>query len=207
MKIYTTGDSHSRMYAFQELEKNSPDKYCCFMRAGALAYSTPTYVPSIIETLKSVTPEDCVIFAHGEVDTRNHVHKYVTKSTQSYVVVVDNIIARYVQSIIDIKKTINFNKTSILNVLPVKKASDKYDPTKDKVYPSCGTEEERKKYVEYFNVKLKEQCLQHGFIFFDIYQHVLTEDGYLIQSLSDGSVHLSAKCAPIYDEFIHTHIL
>tara|TARA_Y100000996_G_C22057656_1_gene451849 strand:- start:275 stop:475 length:201 start_codon:yes stop_codon:yes gene_type:complete len=47
-----------------------------------------------------------------------------------------------------------------------------------------------KKYVLYFNEKLKEKCIEKEYIFFDIYNNYIDENGYLRKDLSDGSVHI-----------------
>jgi hypothetical protein len=52
------------------------------------------------------------------------------------------------------------------------------------------TDEERKQYVLYFNKKLKEKCIENNYIFFDIYNNYIDENGFLRKDLSDGSVHI-----------------
>lgn len=53
-----------------------------------------------------------------------------------------------------------------------------------------GTDEERKNYVLYFNKKLKEKCIEKEYIFFDIYDNYIDENGFLRKDLSDGIVHI-----------------
>ena len=53
-----------------------------------------------------------------------------------------------------------------------------------------GTDEERKQYALYFNEKLKEKCIEKEYIFFDIYNNYIDENGYLRKDLSDGNVHI-----------------
>jgi len=60
----------------------------------------------------------------------------------------------------------------------------------DSAYPFLGTDEERKKYVLYFNKKLKEKCIEYGFTFFDIYDKYIDNNGYLNKKFSDGHVHI-----------------
>ncbi len=53
-----------------------------------------------------------------------------------------------------------------------------------------GTDEERKQYVLYFNEKLKEKCIEKEYIFFNIYNNYIDENGFLRKDLSDGNVHI-----------------
>ena len=53
-----------------------------------------------------------------------------------------------------------------------------------------GTDEERKQYTLYFNEKIKEKCIEKEYIFFDIYNNYIDENGYLRKDLSDGNVHI-----------------
>jgi hypothetical protein len=67
-----------------------------------------------------------------------------------------------------------------------------------------GTDEERKQYVLYFNEKVKEKCIEKGYIFFDIYNKYTDENGYLKKELSDGNVHIGNG---IYiNNFIREHL-
>jgi len=53
-----------------------------------------------------------------------------------------------------------------------------------------GTDEERKHYTLYFNEKLKEKCIEKEYIFFDIYNNYIDENGYLRKDLNDSIVHI-----------------
>ena len=54
-----------------------------------------------------------------------------------------------------------------------------------------GTNEERKQYALYFNKKLKEKCIENNYIFFDIYNNYIDENGFFRKDLSDDNVHIS----------------
>lgn len=53
-----------------------------------------------------------------------------------------------------------------------------------------GTDEERKQYSLYFNKKIKEKCIEKEYIFFDIYNKYIDENGFLRKDLSDDNVHI-----------------
>ena len=93
----------------------------------------------------------------------------------------DRFVSCYINANIKLKNICVFNI-----VPPVQKDTVLEDPD----YPFLGTDEERKKYVLYFNKKLKEECIKKNYIFFDIYDNYCDENGYLIKDLSDGRVHI-----------------
>ena len=53
-----------------------------------------------------------------------------------------------------------------------------------------GTDEERKQYALYFNEKIKEKYIENEYIFFDIYNNYIDENGCLRKDLSEGNVHI-----------------
>ena len=136
----------------------------------------------------NINDGDSVIFCFGEIDCRNHVHKHITP-TNTYKHIIDKIIENY---IIAIKENLeNCNKklkhVCIYNVVPpchyIREA-----PTHP--FPYLGTDEERRTYALYFNKVVKEKCKENNYIFFDIYDKVKDEHGFLNRELSDNNCHL-----------------
>ena len=82
---------------------------------------------------------------------------------------------------------IKLNNICVYNVVP---PIQKYNTHENPEHPYLGTDEERKQYTLYFNEKLKEKCIEKEYIFFDIYNNYIDENGYLKKDLSDGSVHI-----------------
>ena len=68
-----------------------------------------------------------------------------------------------------------------------------------------GSDEERKSYHLYANLKIKELCGRDGYIFFDIYDELTDYEGFLQKSLSDGNVHL--KDSTSSTRFIQNYLM
>lgn len=133
-----------------------------------------------------VNEGDVVIFCFGEIDCRCHVHKYITKDTD-YKQIIDLIVNKYFEKIKYAVDMFDYIKTVIYNVVPpVQQNNTPENPE----YPYLGTDEERKKYVLYFNKKLQEKSIEYNFLFFNIYDSYIDENGFLNKTLSDGTVHI-----------------
>jgi len=145
---------------------------------------------------------DTIIFCLGEIDCRCHIHKYVTETT-TYQDIINIIVDNYFEAIqlnISISQ-IKLKNICVYNVVP---PIQKYNTLENPEYPYLGTDEERKQYVLYFNQKLKEKCIEKKYIFFDIYNNYIDENGFLRKDLSDGNVHIGN--AIYISEFINNHL-
>jgi len=131
---------------------------------------------------------DTIVFCLGEIDCRCHIHKHVTDTT-SYQHIIDNIVDSYFEAI-EVNVTVSQIKLRNVCVYNVVPPVQKYNTLESPEYPYLGTDEERKRYVLYFNEKLKEKCVEKGYVFFDVYDHYTDENGYLRKDLSDGNVHI-----------------
>ena len=131
---------------------------------------------------------DTIIFCLGEIDCRCHIHKHIT-DTITYQDIINNIVNNYFEAIelnVSISQ-IKLKHVCVYNVVP---PIQKYNTSENKEYPYLGTDEERKLYVLYFNEKLKEKCIEKGYIFFDVYNNYIDENGFLRKDLSDDNVHI-----------------
>ena len=61
---------------------------------------------------------------------------------------------------------IKLKNVCVYNVVP---PVQKHNTHENLEYPYLGTDEERKKYVLYFNKKLKQKCIEKNYVFFDVY--------------------------------------
>ena len=195
MKIHTIGDSHSE--------------------AGWTGVMTHHIGPILsysfgIEKLKridirnlNIEDGDSIIFCLGEIDCRCHIHKYINESLK-YEEIIDNIIENYFEAIelnIDLCN-IKLKNICIYNIVP---PIEKHNTYENPEYPYLGSDEERKKYVLYFNKKLKEKCFQKNYIFFDVYDKYTDENGFLNKNLSDSNVHI--QDGTYISDFINQNIL
>jgi hypothetical protein len=181
MNIHTFGDSHAR-FGFNQ------NKLIYTHDIGAiLCYSFGRDKLNRLNIINfNVKENDIVIFCFGEIDCRCHIHKYITNDI-SYTQIIDEIINNYFIAINLNVKQYNKLHVCVYNIVP---PIEKYNTVEFKKYPFLGTDLDRQKYVLYFNKKLKEKCIQHKYIFIDIYDKYIDNNGFLSKDLSDGHVHI-----------------
>jgi hypothetical protein len=132
---------------------------------------------------------DTIVFCLGEIDCRCHVNKHVSPSV-SYQDIINNIVNNYFEAIalnIDTAQ-IKLKNVCVYNVVPT---VEKHNTSENSAFPYLGSDEERKQYVLYFNKLLKEKCIEKNYIFFDVYDKYIDNNGFLKKELSDGHVHIN----------------
>ena len=134
----------------------------------------------------NVKENDTCIFSFGEIDCRCHINKHITL-TNTYQTIIDNIIINYFDAIKQNILQYKHINTIIYNVIPPPQI---YNTWIDSEYPFIGSDEERKNYVLYFNEQLKKYCLQYKYLFFNIYNKYIDNNGYLDKKYSDDHVHI-----------------
>ena len=135
---------------------------------------------------------DTIIFCFGEIDCRCHIHKHITNII-TYQDIINNIVDNYFKAIelnVSISQ-IKLKNVCVYNVVPPVQKNiilrNVYDYTG---LPILGTDEERKCYILYFNEKLKEKCIENNYIFFDIYNDYIDENGFMIENFRDATIHI-----------------
>lgn len=126
---------------------------------------------------------DMVLFSFGEVDCRAHIHKH----RENYKEIINRIVNDYFEAIDANVAQYNNLKTMVFNVVPVARKSIINDNPE---FPTAGTDDERREYVEFMNFLLKEACARYKYMFFDVYHAYCDEGGFLNEKLSDGNVHI-----------------
>ena len=191
MKIHTIGDSHC-IHPWKDI-----NGITIHYLNSKLCYSVGRDGLNLSEY--NIETNDIVIFCFGEIDCRCHVYKHIT-DILSYQTIIDNIVNNY---FISIKKAVSiFNNINVCvyNVVPPLYTNSSGNPE----YPHLGTNEERKEYILYFNKQLKNKCKEYNYIFFDIYNKYVDDNGFINKSFSDGDVHITN---PKYILYYITHML
>ncbi len=183
MSIHTIGDSHSGA------GWNGFTGIIQHLLGPVLCYSFGKEKLNRCDIRKfNIKDGDTIVFCLGEIDCRCHIHKHITETTR-YQDIINDIVDNYFEAIelnVSISQ-IKLKNVCVYNVVP---PIQKYNTLENSEYPYLGTDEERKQYTLYFNEKLKEKCIEKKYIFFDIYNNYIDENGYLKKDLSDGNVHI-----------------
>ena len=180
MSIHTIGDSHAGFGWTGIIPHHI---------GGALCYSFGKEKLNKCDIRKfNIKDGDTIIFCLGEIDCRCHIHKHITETTR-YQDIINDIVDNYFEAIelnLSISQ-IKLKNVCVYNVVP---PIQKYNTWENPEYPYLGTDEERKQYALYFNEKCIEKCIEKEYVFFDIYNNYIDENGYLRKDLSDGNVHI-----------------
>jgi hypothetical protein len=182
MSIHTIGDSHSHCgWPISKIINHHLGQVLCYSFGKAKLNRCD------IRNF-NIKDGDTIVFCLGEIDCRCHIHKHIT-DTITYQYIINNIVDNYFEAI---KLNVSISQIKLKNICvynvvpPIQKFNTEENPD----YPYLGTDEERKQYVLYFNEKLKEKCIEKGYIFFDIYDNYTDESGFLRKDLSDDNVHI-----------------
>ena len=200
--IHTYGDSHASHHGGWADIKNENIKININHIEGKLAFSFGRDKTHVVNNVNS---GDVVIFCFGEIDCRCHINKYEPDWKES----IDALVQSYVENVHRNVMHIDGLTTCVYNVVPPLERENPLNLwtevwANQSGVPATGTDEDRKKYTEYMNSKLKEYCEKYSFIFFDVYEKYSDENGFLKRELSDTNCHIKD---PIYiEEFILKNI-
>lgn len=196
MTIHTIGDSHSINGWTTDILRHHLGPVLC--------YSVGKEKLNRCDIRKfNIKDGDTIVFCLGEIDCRCHIHKHIT-NTVSYQTIINNIVDDYFVAIElnIVTSQIKLKNVCVYNVVPpIQKNNTRENPD----YPYLGSDEERKQYVLYFNTKIKEKCIEKGYVFFDVYDKYIDENGFLKRDLSDGNVHIGK--GGYINDFIKQHNL
>lgn len=191
MTIHTFGDSHS-LFAWKDIKgvvlhyQEVGSRLCYSFGRDKLGLCNIT---NNIEN--KVLPNDFVVFCFGEIDCRFHIGKHISEKL-SYKAIIDEIIVKYFEAInLNVNQIEGNIMVGIYNVPPVESPKTSYiiDPNEPK--RPAGSDDDRKKFVKYFNEQLKNKCKEVNYLFVDVWEKYMDEDGFLNVKYSCGRQHMS----------------
>ena len=190
-KIHTIGDSHS-CFGWKGIIQHHLGPTLCY------SFGKEKLDRCDIRNF-DIKDGDTIVFCLGEIDCRCHIHKHIT-DTITYQSIIDSIVDNYFEAI-ELNVTVSqlkLKNVCVYNVVPPNQTHDTIS-----YYP---LDEERKKYVLYFNEKLKEKCIEKNYIFFDVYNSYIDENGFLKKDLSDGDIHIGNDKGIYISKFIKENL-
>lgn len=174
-KANCLGDSHISIFSASDglITENTcviKDNFYSYRFGPYLAYNLQEK-GNVISYGQNCSKEENLLVCFGEIDCRSQVKKICDDHEMDYKKVVDEIISRYFLAIdkFENKKIITFSVT------PEIKEQPHWYYYKDNLQDfDCprGTMEERSKFKEYYNGRVKEESEIRGYKFISIYEHI-----------------------------------
>jgi hypothetical protein len=208
MTLHTFGDSH-RLYI------SSPDESKLQVKFGqGNSWTMAGFGMQKLNMLNiknnDVKKNDMVLFSFGEIDCRCHLCK--SKNFEKYKDIIDDNISSYFESIrVNVEQFDNLI-TMVYNVVPTVRATlkilERLGPDSGDRFPIIGSDDERKEVTLYTNLKLKEYCKNHNYIYFDVYNKYCDEEGFLNPILKDDYIHIkdTIHIKELLERFINENI-
>jgi hypothetical protein len=127
---------------------------------------------------------DFVVFSMGEIDVRSHLSddNYI----KTWKEIVDKTIPEYFDAIKISQNMFDHLYMGVYNIVP---------PIKGNWGHSEEQNMRKQQITKYMNSQLKEYCEKYNYTFIDVYDKYCDDDGFLIDKLSAGSMHIGD---PIY---------
>jgi hypothetical protein len=193
--IYIFGDSHANfnMNTFPKQHINLYSNSITMHRIGR---------DNIIINFNEayINNDNVFIFFYGEVDCRCHIYKQLQLGRELDEIV-ESLVSSYFNTIS--KNIVKYNKIIIGSITPPvnKQWHESIWGVITHEFPILGSDEERVKYTNLMNNKLKEYCVKYNYIFLDTYDYYSNNNGLLIIDKSDHNCHI------IDNSYIHSKII
>ena len=174
--------------------KHKLEGFKTYRIGAATAHNIEKHLPVIFSILKfkNLRPEDTLALSFGEIDIRNHLIRMHDVDLG-----LNKTITNYINGL---KKLANKYGCKILILGSIASWLEGYEG------PSAGSNLERNKLTENFNLKLKTQAQQNGFYYLDFFYEMLDQNFKTKQAFLDtwpGSrMHLNPKFGHLYAEKI-----
>ena len=181
--VHTFGDSHSHWHP-SILSKVKTDyvlKTHSFYGKTMYGAVKHDFFPVMNFKNNSVEDNSIVMFNFGEVDSRNHLHRF---SYSGLDVEIRRLVDAYEQLILLNLKLVPTVKIWIGGLVPTKE-----NPTNEHI----GSNEQRKHYNYALNSAIFNMARRNNFFFLDNFKDYVNEKGYLKIDLSDGHIHIGRE--------------
>jgi hypothetical protein len=179
--LYIFGDSHA-LFSFKNLlipHQNRQQHSITMHRIGRDNHII-NYTPDIDLS------ENNIVLCYGEVDCRCHIGKQILLGRKEDDII-EELIFLYFKTISQISKA----RKIIIGVIPPV-SKEEHDKTHGPItheFPFVGSDEDRIRYTQKVNEKLKDYSLKNDYIYFNPYEYY-TKDNILNPVFSDKTIHL-----------------
>ncbi|MCP4403198.1 MAG: hypothetical protein GY801_38560 [bacterium] len=190
--IHIVGDSHARLFR---------RPFCYFTH-----YLGPVTmhkvgrdgVESVMGNKHKIRNGDSVIFVFGEIDVRCHIGKQKNEKKRPLSEIIGMLVSNYVSAITDYRgKFRSLNCIVQLVVPPCNPPAHHFNPK----YPYHGLLEDRIRINELLNNCLKAHCASNEINVLDL-SSVVSKQGQLNPSMSDGNVHIGESAFPMCERLL-----
>ena len=183
MTIFAIGDSHSIFYHNSKTIKEHwvsfaglPVTWYRLCNEGLDIYNIGTILGNGHEKY-NIKSGDNVLFCYGWNDIQKNIYKY---SKNNYKIEIKRLINKYGELLKYYKYKYNINPI-IQNIMP--------NPLEDNISTN-GPVNVRNQYIKYANMYLEQFCNENSISFFNIYNLVSDENGYLKSIYTVDNIHL-----------------
>lgn len=183
MTIFAIGDSHSIFFHnspdikehWLGFSKNLPVTWNRLIKEGLDLYNIGNKLGNGHQKY-NIKAGDYVMFCYGWNDIQKNIYKY---AKNNYEEELNKLINKYIEMLILYKEKYKIVPI-IQNIYP--------NPIKPQKVE--GSPEIRSKYIKYSNKILKDLCVEKNILFFDNYDLIVDDKGYIKKEYSKDLVHL-----------------
>ena len=183
MTIFAIGDSHSIFFWNSEIIKEHwvsfaglPLTWYQLINRGLDLYNVGTKLGNGHEKY-NIKSGDYVLFCYGWNDIQKNIYKYAKNNYKSEL---ERLINKYGEILKNYKN--KYNITPIIqNIMP--------NPLKENRSIN-GNADVRNMYIKYANQYLSKYCKDNNILFFNVYDLVADEKGYLKNIYTKDKIHL-----------------
>jgi len=180
-KIHVIGDSYSQRF--------EGDVFINHFLQGATAYnlinnnSSTQSKKKLFNIIFNLNKNDNIMLCFGEIDIKSHIFKHLSEY-KDLNDAIEKCVNNYTQCIEEILY-LGYKNLIVFGVVPT---TPKWEANNHTIF---GTEEERNKATEYFNVLLEQFCKKNNIKFVSIFYYLINE-GYksIAKSYQEDMVHI-----------------